>query len=122
MSYLFLIAVAFTFFTMKKYWKTWLTMRYDILESVDDTMIDNFINDYFIIFLSPLKNINQLPIFYQLTGVENPLLLGKQKVISEYFGFSYFQLDFGYLNMVLEQGLISMVLIFIVFILFQVFR
>ena len=40
-------------------------------------MIDNFINDYFIIFLSPLKNINQLPIFYQLTGVENPFVENK---------------------------------------------
>ncbi len=116
MSYLFLISVAFiSFFTMKKYWKAWLTMRYDILESVDDTMVDNFINNYFEIFLSPLKNINQLPIFYQLTGVGKSSLLGKQKVISEYFGFSYFQIDFGYLNMVLEQGLISMVLIFLLY-------
>ena len=116
MIYLSSIAVVFiSFFTMQKYWRVWLSMRYELIESVDETFIDNFINNYIEIFLSPLININQLPIFYQLTGVGKSSLLGTEKVIKEYFDFSYFQADFGYLNMVLEQGLISMVLIFLLY-------
>ena len=91
----------------------WLTMRYEVLANASSLDIDIFLNKTIDIFFSPLVNLLKLPLVYALIGIGHSSISGSGHfAIMKQYNFEYYHADFGFLNMLLEHGIITLFIMF----------
>ena len=105
MSFLVLVLINFGYL--------WLTMRYEVLANASSLDIDIFLSKTVDIFFSPLVNLMKLPLVYALIGIGHSSIPGSGHFkIMEQYNFEIYYADFGYLNMLLEHGIITLFIMF----------
>ena len=106
-------AIVFLLLVIIDFGYLWLSMRYDILENASSSDIDKFLSGTIDIFLSPLENLLRLPLVYSLIGIGHSSIPGSGHfAIMEQYNFKFNYGDFGYLNMLLEHGIITLFIMF----------
>jgi len=89
----------------------WIAYRYGILENADDTVILAFIENNIEKYLSPLKNLQQMPFYVLLVGVGHSSITSVADSLVKIHSLVAHGADFGYLYMLFEHGLINVVML-----------